>query len=59
MSIGTYSFTGNNLTSVTIKGKTSSSEFTYYSPGWDWASDVTCVKNNTSNVENGCITWGA
>ena len=50
-------FSDNKLTSVTIKGKTSSSEFTTYSPNWGWASSVTCVKDNTSNVTNGCITW--
>ena len=52
-------FSDNNLKQVTIQGKSSSNEFTTYSPGWGWASDVTCVKNNTSNVTNGCITWGA
>lgn len=53
------SFNNNQLRSVTIKGKTKSSEFSVYSPNWGWASDVTCVKDNTENVENGCITWGA
>ncbi|MCF7626180.1 leucine-rich repeat protein [Holdemanella sp. SCCA2] len=52
-------FSDNNLKQVTIQGKSSSSEFITYSPKWGWASDVTCVKNNTSNVTNGCITWGA
>lgn len=59
-SIDAYAFRYNNLKSVIIKGKTKSSEFTKYnSPNWGWADDVTCVKNNTENVENGCITWGA
>ena len=58
--IGTYVFRNNQLTSVTIKTKTSSSQFsTYGSNIWGWASGVTCTKNNTSNVTNGCITWGA
>ena len=42
---------------VIIKGKSSSSDFTTYKVRWLWAKDVTCVKNNTSNVTNGCITW--
>ena len=58
-SISWDAFRNNNLKQVTIQGKSSSNEFTTYSPGWGWASDVTCVKNNTSNVTNGCITWGA
>ena len=57
--ISGWSFEHNQLTSVTIRGKSSSSEFTTYEPGWGWASGVTCVTNNTSNVTNGCITWGA
>ena len=57
--IESYAFSNNNLKQVTIQGKSSSSEFITYSPKWGWASDVTCVKNNTSNVTNGCITWGA
>ena len=58
-SIGRQAFSGNQLTSVTIQGKISSSEFTTYYQYWGWASGVTCVKDNTSNVTNGCITWGA
>ena len=58
-SISWDAFRNNNLKQVTIQGKSSSNEFTTYSPGWGWASDVICVKNNTSNVTNGCITWGA
>ncbi len=51
-------FDGNKLTSVIINGKSSSSEFsTYGNNPWGWDSNVTCVKNNTENVENGCITW--
>ncbi len=58
--LGQYAFGRRNaLRSVTIKGKSSSSEFSVYDSPFDWATDVTCVKNNTSNVENGCITWGA
>ena len=52
-------FIDNNLKQVVIQGKTSSSKFTIYDPSWGWASDVTCVKDNTRNVTNGCITWGA
>ncbi len=55
-------FEKNKLKQVIIKGKSSSKEFTDYSPYsiyWGWASDVTCVKDNTRNVTNGCITWGA
>ena len=59
MTIGSNAFSTNQLTAVTIKTKTSSSEFTTYSPNWGWKSSVSCVKNNTSNVTNGCITWGA
>ena len=58
-SIDKYAFWGNNLKQVTIKGKKSSDEFSIYNPNWGWASDVTCVKDNTSNVTNGCITWNA
>ena len=47
----------NYLRRVVIKGKSSSSEFSTYDPDWAWASDVTCVKDNTENVENGCIIW--
>ena len=63
MSIGSsafYSVSPSNrfLESVTIEGKSSSSEFnTYGSNLWGWKSGITCVTNNTSNVENGCITW--
>ena len=57
--INSGAFFNNQLTSVTIKTKTSSSQFTTYQPSWGWASNVTCVKDNTSNVTNGCITWGA
>ena len=58
-SIGISAFGGNKLRSVTIKEKASSSEFTTYSPNWGWASNISCTTNNTSNVTNGCITWGA
>ena len=38
-SIGQCAFSGNQLTSVTIEGKTSSSDFTTYGSGiWGWAS---------------------
>ena len=48
----------NYLRRVIIKGKSSASEFTGgYNPNWAWAEDVTCVKDNTENVENGCIIW--
>jgi len=58
--IGVDAFADNQLTSVTIKTKTSSSQFSSYGNSiWGWKSDVTCVKDNTSNVTNGCITWGA
>ena len=57
--INSDAFTANSFKSVTIKGKTKNSEFSTYSPNWGWADDVTCVKDNTSNVENGCIIWGA
>lgn len=57
--INTDAFARSKLTSVIIKGKNSSSEFSTYRPDWGWANDVTCVTNNTSNVTNGCITWGA
>ena len=57
-SLGQFSFGSNKLTSVIIEGKSSSSGFTGYTSNiWGWASGVTCVKNNTSNVTNGCITW--
>ncbi len=53
-------FSGNALSSIIIEGKSSSSEFESYPGEWNgWANDVTCVKDNTSNVTNGCITWGA
>ena len=55
-------FEKNKLKQVIIKGKSSSKEFTDYSPYsiyWGWASDVTCVKDNTRNVTNGCIIWDA
>ena len=58
-SIYGHSFSGNQLTSVTIESKTTANGFTTYQPYWGWADDVTCVTNNTSNVTNGCITWGA
>ena len=64
-SIGSYAFYGNtssyrNLESVKIQTKTTSSQFTggYGGNIWGWKSTVTCVMNNTSNVANGCITWG-
>lgn len=55
--ISDNAFCSNNFKNAIIKGKTSSSEFKTYSPSWSWNSKVTCIKNNTSNVENGCITW--
>ena len=59
-SIDNSAFAENQLTSVTIKTKTSSSQFsTYGSNLWGWANGVTCIKDNTSNVTNGCIKWGA
>ena len=59
-SINTYAFYQNQLTSVTIEGKSSSSDFTTYGSNlWGWKSGITCTKDNTSNVTNGCITWGA
>ena len=59
-SIDDTAFSHNQLTSVIIKGKSSSSDFDVYGSSiWGWASGVTCVKNNTSNVTNGCIKWGA
>ena len=58
-SIGNYAFYDNQLSSVVIKERNNSSQFsTYGTDIWGWASGVTCVKNNTSNVTNGCITWG-
>ena len=53
----TSAFLSNNLKSVIIKGKSSSSEFTTYSPSWGWNKYITCSKDNTSNTPNGCITW--
>ena len=53
------SFKDNNFKSITIKSKTQYGEFKTYKPNWGWAADVTCVKDNTSNVANGCISWGA
>ena len=58
-------FHENPLRSVTIKGKSSASEFAVYhgtvngvsKTPFAWASDVTCVKDNDTNVTNGCITW--
>ncbi len=58
-------FWGNPLRSVTILGKSSADEFVKYhdnihseiSYPFGWASDVTCVKNNDTNVPNGCIIW--
>ena len=58
-SLYSYAFAGNRIQSVIIKGKTKSSEFTTYNPSWGWLSNITCQKNNTENVTNGCITWGA
>jgi hypothetical protein len=50
MSLGTYAFYGNKLTSLYIKGKSSSSQFsTYGSYIWGWASGY-----SDSN-----ITWNA
>lgn len=54
-------FAANPLTSVTIEGKSSFSDFIHYSIDYDtpfsWDPNVTCVKDNDGNVENGCITW--
>ena len=58
-SIEQSAFANNNFKMIKIKEKAKSSEFSTYKPNWGWADDVTCVKNNTENVENGCITWGA
>ena len=58
-SIEQSAFANNNFKIIKIKSKTKNSEFSTYSPNWGWADDVSCVKDNTENVENGCITWGA
>ena len=59
-SILSLAFYRNYLTKVIIKEKKSSSEFTTYNPNWGWRlNDITCVINNTENVENGCIIWDA
>ena len=58
-------FNDNPLRSVVIKGKSSESDFEVYratqsglsGTPFDWADDVTCVKDNNGNVTNGCITW--
>ncbi len=51
-------FTGNQIASVTIEGKSSSNDFDTYTDNiWGWDSNVTCVKDNTSNISNGCIIW--
>ena len=59
------SFYGNPIQSVIIEGKSSANEFTrygntindrYYTP-FSWDENITCVKDNDENVENGCITW--
>ena len=56
--VGLNAFASNQLRSIVIKGKSSSSQFTnWYSGDKGWADDVTCVIDNTSNVTNGCITW--
>ena len=59
--LGQSALGANELRSIIIKGKNSSSEFssTWYTGDKGWASDVTCVKDNKQNVENGCIIWGA
>ena len=59
--LGRSALGSNQLRSIIVKGKTSSSQFpyTWYTGDKGWASDVTCVKDNTSNVTNGCIIWGA
>ncbi len=70
--VGEFVFRGafhqNPLRKVYIEGKLSSSDFEVFktksSPyddnyvyPFEWADDVTCVKNNEQNVENGCIKW--
>lgn len=58
-------FKGNPMQSVIIEGKTSASEFEAFirsdiTPNgtpFIWDENVTCVKDNMTNVENGCITW--
>ena len=58
-------FHNNPLSSVIIEGKSSASEFekysntvygVYYTP-FTWDENVTCIKDNDENIENGCITW--
>lgn len=58
-------FNNNPLSSVIIEGKSSASEFirygnaingVYYTP-FSWDENVTCIKDNDENIENGCITW--
>ena len=57
-SLSSYAFDENKLESVIIEGKTSSGAFsTYGNYLWGWDDNVSCVKNNITNVENGCITW--
>ena len=58
-------FDNNQLRKVYIMGKSSEADFELYrSPEqrgyvtpFGWASDVTCVKDNSNNVTNGCIIW--
>ncbi len=51
-------FSSNQIKTVIVKGKTSSSQFEHWNNSiFGWASDITCTKDNTSNVTNGCITW--
>ncbi len=56
--INDWAFGTNSIKNVIIKNKTSSTQFTTYgSQIYGWDNSVTCVKDNTSNVANGCITW--
>ncbi len=58
--IGYSIFGDNKLKSVTIKGLSKyNKELSYYSLDniFDWDDSITCVKNNESNEENGCIKW--
>ena len=58
-------FYGNPLTSVIIEGKSSADDFEEYkgtvhglpTTPFGWDENITCIKDNDTNVENGCITW--
>ena len=54
-------FAGNPLTSVIIEGKNSADDFDIYRNAngtpFSWDPNVTCIKDNDENVENGCIIW--